>query len=244
MVDAAHFIGLVAGKAIPSPVPYADVVTLHDAQGAARPARRHDRVQAGARAADRQGGLPVPAGRPADARGRGQGGGAARSACSRRTRRTPARSSPTRRRSPTALAAEGMRPVSGGTDTHLALLDLRELGVTGTRGRGALRRGAGITLNKNAIPYDPQPPMIASGIRVGTPAVTTQGMTEGDMKEVASLIGRAVRDADGQPAAETRAPRSAPCRRTPRVPAARLGTPARARVPPHPGASPRPSPTC
>ena len=60
-------------------------------------------------------------------------------------------------------------------------------------------------LNKNAIPFDPQPPAIASGIRVGTPAVTTQGMTEGDMKEVAALIGRAVRDADGTAAADIKA---------------------------------------
>ena len=59
-------------------------------------------------------------------------------------------------------------------------------------------------LNKNAIPFDPQPPAVASGIRVGTPAVTTQGMTEGEMKEVAALIGRAVRDADGSAAADIR----------------------------------------
>jgi glycine hydroxymethyltransferase len=95
-----------------------------------------------------------------------------------------------------ALAAEGMRPVSGGTDTHLALLDLRELGVTGSDAEVRCD-AARITLNKNAIPYDPQPPMIGSGIRVGTPAITTQGMTEGDMKDVAALIGRAVRDSDG-----------------------------------------------
>jgi glycine hydroxymethyltransferase len=86
-----------------------------------------------------------------------------------------------------------MRPVSGGTDTHLALIDLRGLGVTGKEAE-ARCDAARITLNKNAIPYDPQPPMTASGIRVGTPAVTTQGMTEGDLKEVAALIGRAVRD--------------------------------------------------
>ncbi len=94
-----------------------------------------------------------------------------------------------------------MRPVSGGTDTHLALLDLQSLGVTGAE---AERRcdAARITLNKNAIPYDPQKPMVASGIRVGTPAVTTQGMTETAMKDVASLIGRAVRDDDGSAAAE------------------------------------------
>jgi glycine hydroxymethyltransferase len=99
------------------------------------------------------------------------------------------------------LAAEGMRPVSGGTDTHLALIDLRGLGVTG-RDAEARCDAARITLNKNAIPYDPQKPMVASGIRVGTPSVTTQGMTEGDMKEVAGLIGRAVRDTDGTAAAE------------------------------------------
>ena len=100
-----------------------------------------------------------------------------------------------------ALAAEGMRPVSGGTDTHLALLDLRETGITGAQAE-ARCDAARITLNKNAIPYDPAPPLTASGIRVGTPAVTTQGMTAGDMKEIGSLIGRAVRDADGSATAE------------------------------------------
>jgi glycine hydroxymethyltransferase len=91
------------------------------------------------------------------------------------------------------LGAAGMRPVSGGTDTHLALIDLRGVGVTGKEAE-ARCDAARITLNKNAIPYDPQPPMTASGIRVGTPAITTQGMTEGDAKEIAVLIGRAVRD--------------------------------------------------
>jgi glycine hydroxymethyltransferase len=99
-----------------------------------------------------------------------------------------------------SLAAEGMRPVSGGTDTHLALIDLQETGVTGA---DAEKRcdAARITLNKNAIPYDPQKPMVASGIRVGTPSVTTQGMGETEMKEIGSLIARAVRDADGSAAA-------------------------------------------
>ena len=98
------------------------------------------------------------------------------------------------------LEAEGMRAVSGGTDTHLALIDLQGLGVTGTEAE--IRCDAArITLNKNAIPYDPQPPAVASGLRVGTPATTTQGMTEADMAVIASLIGRAVRDADGTQAA-------------------------------------------
>jgi glycine/serine hydroxymethyltransferase len=94
-----------------------------------------------------------------------------------------------------ALAAERVRPVSGGTDTHLALLDLRELGVTG-RDAGVRCDAARVTLDKNVIPYDPQPQMTGSGIRVGTPATTTQGMTEGDMWDVAALVGSAVRDSD------------------------------------------------
>jgi glycine hydroxymethyltransferase len=98
------------------------------------------------------------------------------------------------------LIDEGMRAVSGGTDTHLALIDLQPIGVTGADAEVRCD-AARITLNKNAIPYDPQPPSIGSGIRVGTPATTTQGMTEPDMKEVAGFISRAVRDADGSAAA-------------------------------------------
>jgi glycine hydroxymethyltransferase len=99
------------------------------------------------------------------------------------------------------LAAEGMRPVSGGTDTHLSLIDLRGVGVTG-KDAEARCGAAKITLNKNSIPFDPEPPSIGSGIRVGTAAVTTQGMADGDMKEIAALIARAVRDSDGSASAE------------------------------------------
>jgi glycine hydroxymethyltransferase len=84
------------------------------------------------------------------------------------------------------------------------LLDLQGLGVTGKDAELRCDR-AGIVLNKNAIPYDPQPASVASGVRVGTPSVTTQGMGEGDMKEIGALIGRAVRDADGSAAGEVRA---------------------------------------
>ena len=90
------------------------------------------------------------------------------------------------------LAAEGMRPVSGGTDTHLALVDLRDVGVSGCDAEERCDR-ARITLNKNAIPYDPERPTVASGIRVGTPCVTTQGMREGEMRQIAGLIAAAVR---------------------------------------------------
>ncbi|MGH3911102.1 MAG: serine hydroxymethyltransferase, partial [Pseudonocardiaceae bacterium] len=100
-----------------------------------------------------------------------------------------------------SLEDEGMRAVSGGTDTHLSLIDLRGLGVSGAEAEA--RAGAArITLNKNAIPYDPAPPMTASGIRVGTPAVTTQGMTEPEMAEIARLIGRAIRAERGTTAGD------------------------------------------
>ena len=90
------------------------------------------------------------------------------------------------------LAGEGMRPVSGGTDTHLALIDLRDTGVTGRAAEERCER-AGIYLNKNAVPYDPEKPTEASGIRVGTASVTTQGMREGEMRGIAGLIATAVR---------------------------------------------------
>jgi glycine hydroxymethyltransferase len=81
------------------------------------------------------------------------------------------------------------------------LLDLQGIGVTGAQAE-ARAGAAGIVLNKNAIPFDPHPPAVASGIRVGSPSVTTQGMTELDMKDVAGLIGQAVRDEDGSAAEE------------------------------------------
>ena len=135
-----------------------------------------------------------------------------------------------------------MRPVSGGTDTHLALIDLRALGVTGAEAE-ARCDAALITLNKNAIPYDPQPPMTASGIRVGTPAVTTQGMREAEMSEVAPLIARAVRDADGSGADEVGAARAPPGRRPPAPTRDRPERPPCASTS-SPPSSPPPSPTC
>ena len=82
---------------------------------------------------------------------------------------------------------EGLRLVSGGTDNHLMLVDLTAKGVSGKDAQEVLDR-AGITVNKNGIPFDTQGPMITSGIRVGTPALTTRGMKEADMKVIARLI--------------------------------------------------------
>ncbi len=89
------------------------------------------------------------------------------------------------------LAALGLRLVSGGTDTHLMLVDLAPLGITGRDAETWLDE-AGITVNKNAIPYDPQPPAVTSGIRIGTPALTTRGMREAEMRTIARLIHRIV----------------------------------------------------
>jgi glycine hydroxymethyltransferase len=85
------------------------------------------------------------------------------------------------------LARAGYRIVSGGTDTHLVLVDVSSRGLTGKQAESALEQ-AGITVNKNTIPFDPQPPMIASGIRLGTPAVTTRGMKEPEMRQIAQWI--------------------------------------------------------
>jgi glycine hydroxymethyltransferase len=93
------------------------------------------------------------------------------------------------------LAASGFRLVSGGTDNHLMLVDVFSKGITGKVAEAALGK-AGITVNKNAIPFDQNPPMIASGIRVGTPAVTTRGMREAEMDLIADLITRALKAPD------------------------------------------------
>jgi glycine hydroxymethyltransferase len=90
-----------------------------------------------------------------------------------------------------ALLAHGFRLVSGGTDTHLILIDLTNRGITGKGAQDALDR-AWITVNKNTIPYETRSPMVTSGIRIGTPAVTTRGMKEAEMAQIAALIDRAL----------------------------------------------------
>jgi glycine hydroxymethyltransferase len=93
------------------------------------------------------------------------------------------------------LTTAGFRLVSGGTDTHLMLVDVFSKGITGKAAEAALGK-AGITVNKNAIPFDKNPPMIASGVRIGTPAVTTRGMREADMEIVGDLFARALSTPD------------------------------------------------
>jgi glycine hydroxymethyltransferase len=199
MVDAAHFIGLVAGKAIPSPVPYADVVTFTTHKVLRGPRGGMLVCKAEHAAALDKAVFPMMQGGPLMHAVAAKA--VALKECATPEYQAYARQVISNSQTLTAaLEAEGMRAVSGGTDTHLSLLDLQGIGVTGAEAEA--RTGAArIVLNKNAIPNDPQPPSIASGIRVGTPATTTQGMDEADMKVIASLIGRAVRDADGSQAA-------------------------------------------
>ncbi|MFN8158931.1 MAG: serine hydroxymethyltransferase [Candidatus Nanopelagicales bacterium] len=200
MVDAAHFIGLVAGKAIPSPVPYADVVTftthkvLRGPRGGMLVCKEEHAAKLDKAVFPMMQGGPLMHAVAAKA--------VALHECAQPAYQAYAQQVIANSKALTAgLEAEGMRAISGGTDTHLALLDLQGIGVTGAEAEA--RTGAArIVLNKNAIPYDPQPPSVASGIRVGTPATTTQGMDEADMAVIARLIGRAVRDADGSAAPE------------------------------------------
>jgi glycine hydroxymethyltransferase len=209
MVDAAHFIGLVAGKAIPSPVPYADVVTFTTHKVLRGPRGGAFVCKAEHAAALDKAAFPMMQGGPL------MHAIAAKAVnlkeCLQPEYQAYARQVIANAQALTeGLAAEGLRPVAGGTDTHLALLDLQKV----TDDAGAVVTGdvaekrcdaAGIVLNKNAIPFDPQPASIASGVRVGSPSVTTQGMVESDMKSIASLIGTAIRDADGSRTAEVSA---------------------------------------
>jgi glycine hydroxymethyltransferase len=118
----------------------------------------------------------------------------------------------------TALMAAGFRLVSGGTDNHLMLVDVFSRGITGKVAEAALGK-AGITVNKNAIPFDQNPPMVASGIRVGTPAVTTRGMGEPEMDLIAELVSRVLKTPEDDAAlAMVRAEVETLCRRFPLYP--------------------------
>jgi glycine hydroxymethyltransferase len=118
------------------------------------------------------------------------------------------------------LASAGFRLVSGGTDNHLVLVDVFSKGLTGKVAEAALGK-AGITVNKNAIPFDQNPPMVASGIRVGTPAITSRGMREAEMDRIAELIARALASPDDDTAlGRVKAEVEALCRKFPLYPEA------------------------
>jgi len=193
-VDAAHFIGLVAGKAIPSPVPYADVVSFTTHKVLRGPRGGMILSKAEHAAAIDKAVFPGMQGGPIMSAVAGKA--IALAECATPAYQKYAKDVIVNAQSLcTALEAEGMRAVSGGTQTHLALIDIRS---TGVNGKVADERcgAAGIVLNKNSIPYDPEAPSVTSGIRVGTPATTTQGMGVEEMKTIASLISRAIKTDD------------------------------------------------
>ena len=196
-VDAAHFIGLVAGKAIPSPVPHADVVTFTTHKVLRGPRSGALVCKEEHAAALDKAIFPMMQGGP-------QMHTIAAKAVNFKECATPEYADYTRRVIENSkalaqgLADRGIRPTTGGTDTHLALLDLQGVEVTG-KDAEARCDAAGITLNKNAIPNDPQKPSIASGVRVGTPCVTTQGMGTDEMVTIAELIHTAVTKGDADP---------------------------------------------
>ena len=99
------------------------------------------------------------------------------------------------------LREHSLRMVSGGTDNHLVLLDLKEEDLTGKEAEKALEE-ANIVANKNAVPYDPEPPMVTSGIRIGTPALTTRGMEEEELFEIGEMIGDRIKNPENEELAD------------------------------------------
>jgi len=196
MVDMAHIAGMVAAGVHPSPVPYADVVTTTTHKTLRGPRGGLILCKAElAEAVDRavfpgiQGG-PLMHIIAAKAVGLGE----ALQPAFRQYQRAIVDNAQ-------ALAGEllrlGMRLVSGGTDNHLLLVDLRLVGVSGRRAETVLE-DAGIAANKNMIPFDPAPPRVTSGLRLGTPAATTRGMGTAEMREIARLIVRVLRNVDDE----------------------------------------------
>jgi glycine hydroxymethyltransferase len=190
LIDMAHFAGLVAGGVHPSPVPHAHLVTTttHKTLRGPRAGMILCQQQLGA-AVDRsvfpgqQGGplVHVVAGKAV----------AFREALEPGFKQYAQQVIANAQALAETLAAEGYRVISGGTDTHLMLIDVFSRGVLGSEAEFALHE-AGITVNKNAIPYDTNPPMKPSGIRIGSPAMTTRGMREPEMHTIAKWITQAI----------------------------------------------------
>ena len=199
MVDMAHIAGLVAAGVHPSPVPYADIVTTttHKTLRGPRGGMILCREEL-AKAIDKaifpgtQGG-PLEHVIAAKAVSFGEALQPAFTAYQQQIVKNAAALAE-------GLLAEGFKLVSGGTDNHLMLCDLRPFGLTGKEFEHMLDE-VHITVNKNAIPNDPQSPFVTSGVRIGTPAVTSRGLVEEDMKLLAHLIGEVARDFEKNAAA-------------------------------------------
>ncbi|MCI0829245.1 MAG: serine hydroxymethyltransferase [Chloroflexi bacterium] len=198
MVDMAHIAGLIAGGAHPSPFPHAQIVTSTTQKSLRGPrggfilcdedlARKVDFAV-----------FPFTQGGPLMQAIAGKAvcfGQALKPEFSRYAHQVVANCK--------VLAAElseaGMRLVSGGTDNHMVLVDVTPLGITGQQAERALE-SAGIIANKNAIPFDPQPPRVTSGLRLGTPAITSRGMAEAEVKQVAAMLTKVLADVEDKEA--------------------------------------------
>lgn len=186
MADISHFAGLVAGGVYPSPVPYADVITTTTHKTLRGP--RGAMIMCPEKNAQTIDKAVFP----------GMQGGplenviAAKAVCFHEDlqpafRQYAAQIVKNAKVMAEAFAAAGLRLVAGKTETHLILLDLTPKGITGKDAQAALEE-AGIIANRNTIPFDTKSPFVTSGLRLGTPAITTRGMKEGEMKQIASMI--------------------------------------------------------
>jgi glycine hydroxymethyltransferase len=194
LFDAAHIAGLIAGGMHPNPVPYADIVTFttHKTLRGPRGGCILSRAEFAARIDKAM--FPGLQGGPLEHVIAAKAVGfheAAQPEFRDYARQIVANAAALAE----GLAGEGFRLVSGGTDNHLLLVDLRgfDADLTGKEAQAVLDE-AGVSLNKNTIPDDPRSPFVTSGVRIGTPAVTTQGMREPEMAEIAGLIARALRE--------------------------------------------------
>jgi glycine hydroxymethyltransferase len=196
MFDAAHIAGLVAGGAHPSPVPYADIVTLTTHKTLRGPRGGAILCKAEHAQAIDKAIFPGSQGGPLEHVIAAKAV-AFREAADPSFKEYAARVVENASALAGALAGEGFRLVSGGTDNHLMLVDLRafDAELTGKDAQVVLDR-AGITLNRNTIPDDPRPPFVTSGLRIGSPATTTQGMDIPEMRQIGELLARALRHRD------------------------------------------------
>lgn len=202
MADIAHIAGLIAGGVHPSPIPWADFVTmtthktLRGPRGGAILCRKEFAELIDKSVFPGSQGGPLMHVIAAKAVAFGE-------ALRPEFREYQRRVVENARALAHALAREGFRIVSGGTDTHLLLVDVRPHGLTGAEAERLLEE-VGVTVNKNAIPFDPHKPTVTSGIRLGTPAVTTRGMGPAEMREIAEIIAQVLRERSPTVQAEAR----------------------------------------
>jgi glycine hydroxymethyltransferase len=194
MADIAHPAGIIAAGLHPSPVPYCDLVTTTTHKTLRGPRGGMILCKAALAAAVNKNIFPGMQGGPlmhviaAKAVAFKE---ALAPAFKEYQRQTVANAKALAE----AVIGQGFRLVSGGTDTHVMLVDVASKGLTGKAAEAALDK-AGLTVNKNAIPFDPKPPTVTSGIRLGTPALTTRGMREGEMQQIAALIAEVLADVE------------------------------------------------